>query len=161
MILAAATLCLASCNHESTTPCDGAAATAYPPRNDDCVTIAEGVWGDVWFWDGDFGEVCASGTVTPAVREIRVYPLTTAADAAPAAGHGFYRSVSANPVATVTSDRFGFFEAAVPPGRYSLFAVIDSLLYANPDPQGDLCPVDVIAGQVTSTRLDITYRASF
>lgn len=154
--------CVAGCNGESASPCDDTAVAAYPARNDDCVTIAEGVWGDVWFWDGDFMPVCPSGSVTPAVREIRVHALATLADVVTGPRPAFYATVGTPLVATVQSDRFGFFEAALPAGRYSIFAVEDTLLYANAlDGAGHLCPVEILPGQVASVRLDITYRASF
>jgi hypothetical protein len=157
-----ATVTLAGCTGESTSPCDKASATAYPARNDDCVTIAEGLWGDVWFWDGDFMPVCPDGTVTPAIREIRIHELATLDDVTPGPRAAFYAEVNTPLVATVQSDRLGFFQAELPPGTYSVFAVEDTLLYSNGyGGAGEICPVEVLPGQVTAIRFDITWRASF
>ncbi len=152
----------AGCNDDATAPCDGAPSSGYPGRNPECVTIAEGVWGDVWFWDGDFQAVCPQGTVTPAIREMRIHELAMPDDVMPGPGASFYTEVTTPLVATVRSDRFGFFEAGIPPGTYSVFAVEDTLLYANGTGSGgEICPVTVVPGKVTATRFDITYRASF
>jgi hypothetical protein len=164
LVVAASAMALSAgvgCDDETASPCGDAVAGAYPARNDDCVTIAQGLWGDVWFWDGDFMPICPDGTVTPAVREIRVHTLTTIGEVTPA-GPAFYTEVHTPLVATLQSDRLGFFEAELPPGSYSVFAVEDTLLYANGvDGDGHICPVEVLPGQVTSIRVDITYRASF
>jgi hypothetical protein len=126
------------------------------------VTIGEGLWADVWFWQGDFMPVCSEGTVTPVGREIRIYQVATIADVTAGPRVGSYREVQTPLVDTVQSDRFGFFEADVPPGTYSVFAVEDTLLLTNGvDDDGNVHPVVVRDGQVTSTRLDITYQASF
>jgi hypothetical protein len=163
LVLAAvgASLTVGGCRNESTSPCQSA-GTAYPPRNDDCVTIAEGLWGDVWFWDGDFMPVCPAGSVTPAVREIRIHQVARLDDVTPGPRASFYASVHTPLVATVQSDRFGFFEAELPPGAYSVFSVEDTLLYASGfGGEGEINPAEVLPGRVTSVRFDITWRASF
>ncbi|MDZ7765838.1 MAG: hypothetical protein U5K00_15710 [Melioribacteraceae bacterium] len=32
------------------------------------MTISEGVWGNVWFWEGDFMPGSPDGTITPVIR---------------------------------------------------------------------------------------------
>lgn len=153
---------LAGCGNEAASPCGNASVNAYPARNDECVTIAEGLWGDVWFWDGDFMPVCPTGSVTAAIRDIRIYERTAPDETTPADRSGFYTEVRTPLVVTVRSDRLGFFQAALPPGRYSVFAVEDTLLYSNGfDGEGAICPVEVVPGQITAIRFDINYRASF
>ncbi|MEQ8551839.1 MAG: hypothetical protein RIC06_02160 [Cyclobacteriaceae bacterium] len=44
-----------------------------PKRNGDLVTIEQGIWGDIWFWEGDFMPICPSGTIYPVQRTIYVF----------------------------------------------------------------------------------------
>ena len=138
----------------------GCKGTQYPDRHGDRVSIAQGLWGDVWFWAGDFMPVCASGTVSGVAREIQVYELTSMGQTEPV-GLTFFRSVNTRRIASVLADRDGFFKVQLPPGRYSLFAKEDSLLYANFfDGQANIYPVAVDSARVTETRFDIDYRAT-
>lgn len=133
--------------------------TERPPRNLDRVSITQGIWGDVWFWDGNFMPPCGSGTVTAVGREMRIYELARIGDVV-SAGGGFFEDVHTPLVATVWSDAQGFFQMALPPGDYSVFSVEDSLLYANRfDGSGAVYPVEVRAGEVTGIRFDIDYKA--
>jgi hypothetical protein len=52
----------------------------------------------------------------------------------------------------------GFFELALPVGRYSLLAVEDSLLYANWYDDEAVAPVEVSEGRVFELVVDIDYR---
>jgi hypothetical protein len=47
----------------------------YPPGNSEKVTIDQGLWGDVWFWKGDFMPV-GFGTICQVKRTIFIYELT-------------------------------------------------------------------------------------
>jgi hypothetical protein len=125
----------------------------YPQRNYDRITITQGVSGDVWFWAGNFMPMCPTGTVRPVVREVRVYELVspdqiewTTRD-----GHMFIRSVRSALVATTLSDPQGFFQLGLPVGRYSIFAVEDSLIDAGG------FEADILPGQAVDRVLDITY----
>jgi hypothetical protein len=136
----------------------------YPDRNDARVTIEQGIWGDVWFWEGDFMPMCPSGTATAAAREMRVHELTSEDDVehAPGTWWPFYSEVRTPLVASVWSDADGFFEVALPPGMYSLFAVEDTLFYANGfDGYGNIYPVTVRAGQVTEILFNIDYLSTW
>lgn len=138
----------------------GCKGTQYPARHADRVSIAQGVWGDVWFWSGDFMPVCTSGTVSGVAREMQIYELTSMGQAEPAHG-AFYRRVSTRHVATVMADGDGFFQVALPRGKYSLFAKEDSLLYANlSDGLGNIYPVTVDSARVSEARFDISYLAT-
>ena len=64
---------LAGACERSSTPC--AHHTDLPARSDAKVSIAQGTWGDVWFWAGDFQPICISRTVTPVSRELLVHAL--------------------------------------------------------------------------------------
>ena len=139
----------------------GPCGTDLPARNGDRVSISQGIWGDVWFWSGDFMPVCTSGTVTAVGREIRIHELTSRDDVdeeSPA----FYSAVRTPLVDTAWSDTDGFFQVSLAPGQYSLFVVEDTLLYANRfDGDGNIFPVEVLADSVTAVRFDIEYEATW
>jgi hypothetical protein len=145
-------------------PCPGAKPVCLPPSNAGRVTITQGIWGDVWFWQGDFMPICPTGTVTAVAREMRIHELTSwhEVDEVPGRGAPFYSAIHTPLVATVHSDEKGFFQVELPPGVYSLFAVEDSLFYANGfDGSGNIYPVLVNEGEVTKVRFDINYMAAW
>ena len=148
---------LVGCHSSTDKPCPG---VTYPARNGASVTIHQGIWGDVWFWDGNFMPPCGDGTVTAVQREVRIYELTTIALCDTFMGNGFFRGPHAQLIAATHSDSRGFFEIPLDTGRYSLCVVEDSSLYANCfGGQGEIYPVEVLPDSVTATRFDITYRA--
>ena len=134
----------------------------YPPRNGRSVTITEGVWGDVWFWQGDFMPVCPTGTIRPAEREVLFYELTGLDSVAIADPAGpFYTQVRSRLIGSTRSNARGFFEIRLPPGTYSVFVREDSLLYSNRfDGRGHIFPVVVKRVGVAEIRFDITYASS-
>jgi hypothetical protein len=138
----------------------------YPPRNVGSVRIAEGVWGDVWFWQGDFMPMCPTGTVKPVVREVLFYELTSmdsvVQDSVVQVGYGsFYSQVHSKLVGSTFSSAHGFFEIRLPPGTYSVFVREDSLLYSNLfDGEGHIFPVVVRKNEVTGIRFDIRYAST-
>ena len=136
---------------------------SIPERSDGKVTIEQGIWGDVWFWEGDFMPICGSGTITPVSREIRIHELTNLDDVIRAPEDPtFYAEINTALVVTTWSDRDGFFEVVLPPGKYSVFVVEDTLFYANRfDGVGNIFPVEVYDGQATGIQFDITYKAYF
>ncbi len=106
--------------------------------------------------------ICISGTVTAVGREMRIHKLTSLQDVTPVGSGPFYQDVNTPLVATTWSDAKGFFQVALPTGQYSLFAVEDSLLYANGfDGVGNICPVQVDSGMVTGVVFSINYRALY
>jgi hypothetical protein len=135
-------------------------APIMPERNDDRVTISQGVWGDVWYWEGNFMPVCPTGTVQAVVREMRIHALASSSDVEHTEHGAFYSKVNTPLIATVWSGSNGFFQATLPAGTYSVFAVEqDSLLYANGfDGEGHIYPVEVKDGKAAGIRFDITYR---
>ena len=129
-----------------------------PQRNHHKVTIEQGIWGDVWFWEGDFMPPCPTGTVTAVSREMRIHELAGLDDVDPPGYGRFYSAVHTPLVAVVQSGENGFFEVALEPGHYSIFAVEDTLLYANWFAGGgNINPVTVDPGAVTGITFDITY----
>jgi hypothetical protein len=147
--------------HRSTTPCRHAAE--LPARNGAKLSISQGIWGDVWFWAGNFQPICISGTVTPVSREVLVHALTpydsvVVADLGPT----FYSEVHTPLIATAWSDSSGFFQVELAPGTYSIFVREDSLYYANGfDGQSNVWPVVVAADSVSGIRFDINYASAW
>lgn len=115
--------------------------------------------GTVLFLEGNFMPINPTGTTTPVRREMRIYDLASQSSVVPSGTPCFYRRVNTRLVARVWSDCSGFFEAALPPGKYSLFSVEDSLLYANGGNAYGIFPVEVHRDAVTSVVFSITYRA--
>jgi hypothetical protein len=161
-------LCVPGCHdadRQPTGPCGpGWHPVVYPERNHDRVTIQQGIAGDVWFWEGDFMPMCPRGTVRAVAREMRVYELTPADSVEWIERDGglFIRSLPSALIAAARSDSSGFFEIALPVGRYTLLALEDSLLYGNSvDGEGNLSSVEVWDRAVTDLVFGINYRASF
>ena len=134
-----------------------------PAHNSGKVTIQQGIWGDVWFWQGNFMPGCPTGTVSAVARELRIHELTNLADVEVAEDWTFYTSIHTRLVAVVHSDETGFFEIELPPGAYSLFSVEhDTLFFANGfDGLGNIYPVHVKEGQVSDGHFDITYMSAW
>jgi hypothetical protein len=138
------------------------------PENSEKVTITQGVWGNVWFWEGDFmprtveESSTSGGTITPVIREIYVHKLTTINDVEPNSFSTFYSHINTEIVSVVTSDDTGFYQIQLPAGTYSFFVKENDEFYANLFfEDGRINPVVVEENTVTKKQIDITYRASF
>lgn len=124
-------------------------------------TIETGVSGTVLFQEGNcqppVGDSCKT---YPVSRNVRIYEYTTTRQTEGEAP--FFSSVSTRLVSTVRSDKEGFYEARLAPGKYSLFIEEDSLLYANLfDQRGGILVAVVDSGWVTMIHPEITYKASY
>ncbi len=133
-------------------------------QNND-VTITQGIWGRVRFWEGDFMPSIggrSSGTITPIEREVWIFQATRF-DSVVGAGDGrFFKQILTEFVARVRSNTSGFYQVSLPPGKYSVFVVEGSLYYANgTDSAGHLVPGVVMAGAVTEVPVEITYKAAY
>jgi len=141
--------------------CDG---DSRVPLQEQRVSIDEGVWGRISFWEGNFmpGDRCTSGRITPAQRLILFFePTPDSMVVHPAYNGAFASEIRTSPVDSVWSDGSGFFELALPPGRYSMFVREDSLLYANGWDDQIIYPVNVTAGMRTAVSFDIDYEAAY
>ena len=133
-----------------------------PTEEEDVVTIDQGIWGHVLFWDGDFMPPPPyDGTITGLSREMRIHELASVDDVEPPGYDCFYSAVYTPLVAVVQSADNGFFEVALEPGDYSIFSVEDGLLYANVFQGGSIFPVTVEQGEAIRITFDITYSATF
>ncbi|MCP5158721.1 MAG: hypothetical protein H6975_04770 [Gammaproteobacteria bacterium] len=106
--------------------------------------------------------LCETGTVVPVGRELRIHELTSEDQATWDDPIGTVRAVQTPLIATVWSDAQGFFQAALPVGRYSIFTVEDSVLYVfGEDGLGNLSPFEVRENTVAEVHVDIRYQAAF
>ena len=137
-----------------------------PAVPDSTPSIRQGVYGFVEFWEGDFmptyPPTSHSGTIRPVVRTIVIHTATRFDSVARVGYSAFCSDIYTRRVATTISNQLGFFQAELPPGKYSLFAIEDSLFYANGgDGQGYLCPVTIKQDSLSFMRFTITYKATF
>ena len=101
---------LVSCSDLGTGP-------GRPKDTADQITITQGLWGDVWFWEGDFMPSASgdqSGKVTPVERDVWIFDATRN-DSVVGAGGAFYRQILTTLRAKTRSNRTGFFQVALPP----------------------------------------------
>jgi len=131
-----------------------------PPRNSHKVTIKQGVWGDVWFWSGDFMPV-GRGVICQVKRKVYVYELTTFSDVEQIDYTSFFSAINTKLVTIVESDNEGFFQIELETGNYSLFVKEDGKFYSNLFGSNGIFPVNVDLDQVSEVRFDITYKATF
>lgn len=138
---------------------DGCPGNHRPPRNEASVTISQGVWGDVWFWQGDFMPVCPQGTVLAVSREVVVFEQVATGDIFPPGDSGtFFDEIPTDEIARVESNTRGFFQIELPPGDYSVFVVEGDRYYANSfDGDGNILPFTVAADSVSDVLINITY----
>ena len=132
-----------------------------PNANLEKVTINEGMWGNVWFYKGDFMPGCPTGDITSVARKIYVYETTSTDQAKPKGTGPFYTDIETELITTTTSSDSGFFELQLAPGTYSLFVKEDDAFYANGIKDGMINPVTVTSDSVTKVQLDITYQATY
>jgi hypothetical protein len=132
----------------------------FPPDTQGQVTIEQGVWGNVWFWEGDFMPP-GWGTITPVSRTVHAYELTTYDQVKQVPYSCFFWSIRSQLVAVTTSNSTGFFQMELPPGRYSFFVREGSQFYANGDDGKYILPATVETNFGTKVQMDITYEACF
>jgi hypothetical protein len=122
----------------------------------------------VWFWKGNFDPSygCGWGKVRPVERlilihDIAFWPDDVAISHSPVR-EGFFTDVHTPAVDSVCSDSEGFFEIALPAGKYSLFVREGSLSHArNWAPNRAIGLVEVPEAGVHRVQIDITYKAAF
>ncbi len=159
LFLISLSLILISCS-------DNSVGVIYPPDNSYKVTISQGVWGNVWFWEGNFmptTDNSSNGKITPVIREIYVYEATRLDSVErDSINYTFLRSIHSNFITKINSDKDGFFQIALPVGKYSFFVKEDSLFFANEgDNDGYLMSAEVNENKVTKRQIDINYNAAY
>lgn len=136
----------------------------YPPDNEYKVSISQGVWGNVWFWEGNFEPPVDPNhaKITPVVREIYIYEATTDSMVESLNGGTFFTRINSTLITTVQSDNDGFFQVTLDLGKYSFFVKEDTLYYANRwDGEGHILSAIVTENNVTKNQIDITYKAVY
>ncbi len=171
-ILAMLCVCICSfisCDNEALGPAE---MDDIPGSNENRVSIDQGIWGNVLFWEGDFMPMIypdgASGNITPVIRTIYIHEATRDdqvqwcyVEIEPCCGARFISEISTDLVAFTQSNDRGFFEVELPAGRYSIFVREYGYLYANLFDREYIFPVEVREGEVTAIQFDITYKAYF
>lgn len=135
-------------------------AESDPPRNNEKVSINQGLWGDVWFWSGDFMPI-GRGEICQVKREILIYELTTIEKVEQIGFTPFYSDINSPLIATTTSGNDGFFQIELPEGMYSVFVKEGDNYYSNLFNSAGIFPVTIETDAVAEIRFDITYEATF
>lgn len=135
----------------------------YPPDNQNKVTISQGVWGNVWFWEGNFMPVSANGSIKPVIREVHIYEATTHNSVTKDAdNYSFIIKIDSKFITKVVSDKDGFFQVDLDPGKYSCFVKEGLLFWGNlTDGDDHLVPAIVDSNSVTKRQIDINYSAAY
>jgi hypothetical protein len=131
-----------------------------PPDTRSQVTIQQGVWGNVWFWEGDFMPP-GWGTVTPVIRTVYAFEATGFDDVEQVDYSPFYRSIHTRLVDSTVSNSTGFFQLTLAPGQYSFFVREESLFYANGSDNKHILPADVQNNRLTKIQIDINFKACY
>lgn len=156
LLIITLTAILFSCN-------DNPIGVIYPPDNAYKVTIEEGVWGNVWFWEGNFMPGSANGKITPVIREIYIYEATRFDSVErDTVRFGFIKSIHSNYINKVISDKDGFFQIALAPGKYSFFVKEDSLFFGSEsDGAGYLMSAEFTSNCIVKRQINIDYKAAY
>ena len=125
-------------------------------------SVSEGLNGKVLWFEGNLmpGPGAPVNTGTPVEREILIYKLTKESETEKQ--EMLYSEINTELAATVNSDENGNFAISLPPGSYSLFTKEEGGLFANSyDGAMNIHPVVVKPGEVTSTEIQINYKAVY
>lgn len=148
-----------------TISCTDGIVSIEPPNNEEKVTITQGAWGTVRFWEGDFMPMIdpeTGGTITPVVRDIYIHEATTTSMVDKVEYSAFYTKINSKLIVVVQSDKDGFFQIELEPGKYSFFVKEDSMFYADLwDRHGYILAAEVKKDSVTQLEINIRYKATF
>lgn len=96
----------------------------------------------------------------PVQRELHIYELTTMEEAK--ANGTFFHDIETTLIEKVETNEKGEFVVALPAGRYSVFVKEEQGLFANSfDGEGNINPVSIQEGEITTIRIDINYAAAY
>lgn len=132
----------------------------FPPDTSKQVTITQGVWGNVWFWKGNFQPWNPTGTVIAVERQVLIYKPTPF-DSVTMADMVFYRTIRTKLIAATASNRTGFFQQELPPGNYSVFVKEDSLFWMGVGNSIGIGGFTVWPDSVTKIQININYAAGY
>ena len=136
--------------------------------NNSKITINQGVTGTVSFKEGDCMPsigINSSCKNCPVSRTVRIYEYTLESQTVKSQPGGFYESFSTKLIKEVAADDNGFFEASLPPGKYTLVVIEDGRLYSS---QGEILagivgisPLVITRNSVTVSNFIIGYKAYY
>ena len=134
---------------------------SFPPENRHQITITQGIWGNVWLWEGNFQPVCPSGKVYAVVREIYIHEATPLDSVDFLPDSPFIINIRTPLIKTVKSISSGFYQAALDTGTYSVFVREDTVFYFGSANNSYLEPGSVAENEIEKVQLDITYNAAY
>ena len=103
---------------------------AYPYLNEDLITIQRGIWGNVWYWEGNFSTPEDFGKITPVERDIHIFRRVHIDSMENKKEYPFFTYVDSEFLGSVRSDVNGFYQIRLDSGDYSLFIYENSKYYA-------------------------------
>lgn len=126
-------------------------------------SVKQGITGRVLWKEGNqmpSPDRPAGSNGIPVERELAVYKLTRLNETE--TNGPFFTHIKTELVAKVKSTKTGYFEIALPPGKYSLFSVEPKGLFASiTDGNQHIYPVEVKEGSVSPVVFVINYKASY
>ena len=127
-------------------------------------TIQQGVSGRVLWLEGN--QMPSIGTATktgpaPVSRTVHIYQLTNNTQIE--GQMPLFDAVKTKLVAKVKTDKDGYFQCPLLPGRYSIFTVEEGgkLFASLGDGDGNITPFEVKANEVTKFDININYKAAY
>jgi len=127
-------------------------------------SIKQGVFGRVLWMQGNFmpspDRPQAKGGM-PARRTVYIYRRTKLSETEGEAP--LFTKINAALVAKTRTNKEGYFQCKLPPGKYSIFTwEEDGYFFANlSDGEGNITPFEVKTGEVTTYDIRVNYKAAF
>ena len=123
------------------------------------ITIQQGVAGTVSLIEGDCMPVVDQNSCLqyPVERSLHIFSYTTLDDVVQD-GPTTFSSIQTDLIGSVGSDKEGFFELALEPGKYSIFIEEQGAYYANSlDGEGGIQPFEVAADSISLVNPELDY----
>lgn len=136
--------------------------------NRSCESIEQGIAGQVLWLEGNLmPTINDSPDVNrkkfkgePIQRTLLIYELTTM-DEATSEGT-FFRNIETPLVKKIETNKEGKFAVSLPVGRYSVFVEEEDGLFASSfDGEGNINPVQVEEGEITTIQIEVNYKAAY
>ncbi len=127
-------------------------------------SIKQGVFGKVLWLEGNFMPSLGKPnqkTITPAVRTVYIYRLTKLSETE--GELPLFSKINNVLVAKVKTNKEGFFQRKLPPGKYSIFTLEDNgkFFASLSDGDGNIAPFEVKPGEVARYDVNINYKAAY
>ncbi len=127
-------------------------------------SIHQGVFGKVIWLQGNFmpsPDRQSTKNGSAAQRTIYIYSLTKFGETQ--GESPLFLTINTPLVAKVKTNKEGYFQCKLAPGRYSIFTLEeDGKFFANiSDGEGNITPFEVKVGEVTTNDISINYKAAF